>query len=164
LAENVPDIKDKKFKTLIETLRNATKQYIQADEDIPREGEVALGNISNPVMLVNFICVNMPFSIKEKIEMLSVSSLEDRIYSILKIEDRDRQLLNIKSKINQKTHQDIDEQQKEYFLQQQLKNIKDELGSNGNQEWDELIKRPALRNGLRKCKRPSRKKLTNLNP
>ncbi|MCI1741466.1 MAG: endopeptidase La [Prevotella sp.] len=167
LAENVPDIKDKKFKTLIETLRNATKQYIQADEDIPREGEVALGNISNPVMLVNFICVNMPFSIKEKIEMLSVSSLEDRIYSILKIEDRDRQLLNIKSKINQKTHQDIDEQQKEYFLQQQLKNIKDELGSNGNQEWDEVIKKASTKNWPEEMQTTFKKevdKLESLNP
>ena len=50
---------------------------------------------NNPVMLVNFICVNMPFSIKEKIEMLSMASLEDRIYKILKTEDRDRQLQQI---------------------------------------------------------------------
>jgi ATP-dependent Lon protease len=109
----------------------------------------------------------MPFSIKEKIEMLSVSSLEDRIYSILKIEDRDRQLLNIKSKINQKTHQDIDEQQKEYFLQQQLKNIKDELGSNGNQEWDELIKKASTKKWPEEMQTTFKKevdKLESLNP
>ncbi|MCO6024586.1 endopeptidase La [Prevotella cerevisiae] len=167
LDEKIPDANDKQFKTLVDTLRNSTKRYIEADDDIPREGEIALGNISNPVMLVNFICVNMPFSIKDKIDMLSVTSLEERIYSVLKIEDRDRQLMNIKSKINQKTHQDIDEQQKEYFLQQQLKNIKDELGNDGNSEWEDLIKKSKTKKWSEEMKATFDKevdKLESMNP
>lgn len=54
---------------------------------------------------------------------------ENRALKMLKIIYRELQLLEIKHNIRTKTREDIDEQQREYFLQQQIKNIKEELGN-----------------------------------
>ena len=109
---------------------------------ITNEAEYALNNISNPMIAANFICSNMPFSIEDKMEMLEKDNLSDRLYIALKAEHKELQLLSIQSDIKQKTRFDLDEQQREYFLQQQLKNIREELGGDEkNPERKELAEK-----------------------
>ena len=53
--------------------------------------------------------------------------------------NKEIQLLEIHHNIVSKTREEIDEQQREYFLQQQIKNIKEELGNGeGSPERHEL--------------------------
>ena len=109
--------------------------------------KITLKNITNKVMLPNFICANMPFSAQEKMDLLSTHSLVDRVYQILKLEDRNISLLRLQQEIRQKTRNDLDAQQREYFLQQQLKNIKEELGDDyGSPERKELYEKAETKN------------------
>ena len=150
LPEVWPDMEDVHFQTLLDTLHQETNNFIRACEEMPNEAEYAINNISNPMIAANFICSNMPFSIEDKMEMLEKSNLSDRLMLALKAEHKELQLLRIQSEIRQKTRFDLDEQQKEYFLQQQLKNIREELGGDEknperkelaakakNKKWDE---------------------------
>ena len=57
---------------------------------------------------------------------------------LVKILNREVQLADIKQSIQMRTREDIDRQQREYFLQQQIKNIQDELGAGQEDEIDEL--------------------------
>lgn len=79
-------------------------------------------------MLINFLCTSLPFDPKEKMELLMTDDMEERAIGLLKLENRDIQLQELKNQIRKKTHEDLDEQQREYFLHQQMKNIKEELG------------------------------------
>ena len=142
VEEEIPEEGDTQFDTLLAELREKTIEYIKADDGIPNEAEFALKNITNKVMLPNFICANMPFSAQEKMDLLSTHSLVDRVYQILKLEDRNISLLRLQQEIRQKTRNDLDAQQREYFLQQQLKNIKEELGDDyGSPERKELYEK-----------------------
>ena len=142
VEEEIPEEGDTQFDTLLAELREKTIEYIKADDSIPNEAEFALKNITNKVMLPNFICANMPFSAQEKMDLLSTHSLVDRVYQILKLEDRNISLLRLQQEIRQKTRNDLDAQQREYFLQQQLKNIKEELGDDyGSPERKELYEK-----------------------
>ena len=127
--ERIPDEKDKEFVTAMEDLRNVTIDYVKKNDDIPDEAQFALQNINNAIILLNFICTSLPFDVSEKIKLLKTNSLKDRSFKLLKILHREMQLLEIKHDIRTKTREDIDEQQREYFLQQQIKNIKEELGN-----------------------------------
>lgn len=132
----------KEFDTVVKMLHDTTSQYIQANDEIPNETEYALKNVTNKMMFVNFVCANMPFSVKDKIKLLAEDSITQRVYATLRVENRELQLLAIKSSIDQRTHEDINEQQREYFLQQQLKNIKEELGGeSGSPERKELTEK-----------------------
>lgn len=144
LADVMPDKKDREFNTLAEDLRTTTEELIKKSEDIPDDMLMTIRNLSNDVMLTNFVCTNLPFSVKDKISMLNKDNLKDRIIELLRNENRELQLQQLKNQIHEKTREDLDEQQREYFLQQQMKNIKAELGggekSPEKQELEEKAK------------------------
>ncbi|WP_278984832.1 endopeptidase La [Segatella bryantii] len=142
IEEVIPNNDNKEFNTLIDTLKKTAIQYIRQNDEIPDESEFALKNISNNVMLVNFICENSPFSIPDKIKMLEQKSFVNRIYMTLKLLNNELELNDIKQQIRRRTHEDIDEQQRQYFLQQQIKKIKEELGTDsGLPERAELMEK-----------------------
>lgn len=89
-------------------------------------------------MLVNYICTNFPLSIEDKFQLLKENTLKDRLYSLIQILNRETKLANLKQDIQMRTREDLDKQQREYFLQQQIKNIQDELGRGQEDEIDEL--------------------------
>ena len=128
IREVVPSVRDREFKTAMEALRDCCVEYVKKNEDIPDEALFALKNISNDVIALNFICSNMPFSPEQKIHLLTCSTLTERVMETLKTVNREMQLNELKQDIRTRTREDIDEQQREYFLQQQIKNLKEELG------------------------------------
>ena len=124
----IPDTISKKLQAIIEDVRVTTSNLIKHSDDIPNETLMTLKNITNDLLLINFLCTTLPFSSKDKMELLTKDDMEERAIGLLKLENRDIQLQELKNQIRQKTHEDLDEQQREYFLQQQMKNIKEELG------------------------------------
>ena len=129
LEDIEPEKKDREFKTAIDDLRNMVNQYINVSEDIPDEATFAVKNISNNVMALNFVCSNMPFPVKEKMALLEMEHVKERLFSVMKILNREINLQNLKADIRNKTREDIDEQQRNYFLQQQIKNLQAEMGN-----------------------------------
>ena len=139
--EETPDKRDREWKTAMNDLRQMTKNYVELAEDIPDEMTYAVNNIHNDEMALNFICSNMPFTIKDKIELLSAFSLKERLFNAMKALNREINLQNLKANIRNKTREDIDEQQKNYFLQQQIKNLQAEIGNEGSPEKAALLEK-----------------------
>ena len=137
--EKLPDKKDTEFKQEIKDLRENTAKYIQENEDIPDDAQFALNNIKEDLLLIDYICCNMPFSIEDRISLLASDSFKERGIMLLKIISKERQLMKIQHDIRTKTQQDLNDQQREYFLQQQIRNIREELGNGeGSPEKQEL--------------------------
>lgn len=114
--------------------------------------------------LISFACCNILSHSPEKQELLAINDLKDRAYRLLFILNREYQLIELKASIQMKTHEDINKQQKEYFLQQQIKAIQEELGGNMNDiEIKELREKAKSKNGRRKSARSSRKKSPSSN-
>ena len=144
--EELPAKGDKEFKTAYEDLLINVKNFVNMNEDIPDEMLFALKNIHNEVLSVNYICMTLTFSIEDKESLLNTSSVKDRVMLALKLLYREEQLQRIKQDIRMKTREDLDEQQREYFLQQQIKNIKEELGNGeGSPERKELLEQGMMK-------------------
>ena len=162
-----PEKRDREFKTAMEDLRNLVNEYINVSEDIPDEATFAIKNISNSVMALNFVCSNMPFSIKEKIRLLEMESVKERLFNVMKIINREINLQNLKADIRNKTREDIDEQQRNYFLQQQIKNMQAEMGNGESIEKQDLMKEAANKKwseDVAKTFYKELEKMDNLNP
>ena len=130
---------DKEDEALIESCKDLTVRYIKTTDNMNPESAFAIKNINNHMFLINFICTNLPFKIEEKLDLLKIDSLRERANKLLTILNREVQLAEIKASIQLRTREDIDQQQKEFFLQQQIKTIQSELGSNNQeQEIEEL--------------------------
>ena len=93
----------------------------------------SIKNNKNVLYVVNFSCSNIPSGSAEKQQLLLIGDLKERAYRLLFILNREYQLVELKASIQMKTHEDINQQQKEYFLQQQIKTIQEELGGNINE-------------------------------
>ena len=126
--EVLPPTRSKEFKAIVDSCKEAAIKYVKLSDSIQPDAAFALKNISNGLFLINFICANLPFDIKEKVRLLREGTCSSRALRLLSILNREIQLAELKMSIQRRTHEDIDKQQKEYFLQQELKNIQDELG------------------------------------
>lgn len=73
--------------------------------------------------------------------MLNQNTLKDRLYNLIQVLNRETKLANLKQDIQMRTREELDKQQREYFLQQQIKNIQDELGHGQDDEIEELRKK-----------------------
>ena len=162
-----PEKRDREFKTAMEDLRNIVNEYINVSEDIPDEATFAIKNISNDIMALNFVCSNMPFTTKEKMKLLEMDSVKERLFNVMKIINREINLQNLKADIRNKTREDIDEQQRNYFLQQQIKNMQAEMGNDSSPEKYELIQKAEKKHWPTEINKTFFKeveKLDNLNP
>ncbi len=136
-----PDKHDMEFQTAVEDLRNKSHEYVKMNEEIPEEANFAIRNVKNNLMALNFICSNLPFSNKEKMELLSQDFIKERLFKVLRIVNREINLQTLKQDIRNKTRDDIDEQQRNYFLQQQIKNMQAEMGNESSPEKKELLEK-----------------------
>ena len=94
----------------------------------------AIRNIENPVFLINYICSNFGLDVKEKQRLLEIDDVIERGYQLLGLLNKESQLLEIKLTIQNKAKEGIDQQQREYFLQQQMKTIQNELGEDSPEQ------------------------------
>ena len=134
IGEELPEKNDKEFQALVEACKDLVVRYMRTSEMFAQDPSFAIKNISNPIFLINFVCTNLQLKKDEKIELLRMSSIRERAYHLLEILNREVQLAEIKASIQMRAREDIDQQQREYFLQQQIKTIQDELGGSTQEQ------------------------------
>ena len=168
LPEEEPEKRDREFKTAMKDMRQMTQEYIRVNDDLPEEANFAITNVTNDIMALNFICSNMPFSVKEKMELLMMDSIKERLFNTMRILNREIKLENLKQDIRNKTRDDLDEQQRNYFLQQQIRNIQAEMGNGeGSAEKRKLMEKALTKKWPEDIERAFYKeveKLDQLNP
>jgi len=126
------------FKALMESCKELAHKYIDKSERMGPDLTFAIKNLDHPMILVNFICANFPFTADEKVQLLKHDSLKERMYRLIQILNREVRLAEIRQAIQARTREDIDRQQRDYFLHQQIKNIQEELGDSQDGEIEEL--------------------------
>lgn len=133
LNDLLPDSKDKSFLALTSSIRDIAVQIIESSGLVPPEMVFAIRNIENPVFLINYICTNFGLNVEEKQRLLEIDDVAERGYQLLNQLSKESQLIEIKTSIQNKVKEGIDQQQREYFLQQQIKTIQNELGENSTE-------------------------------
>ncbi|MGP8216252.1 MAG: endopeptidase La [Bacteroidia bacterium] len=119
---------DKEFEAMVSSLKDLALQIIKQSPHIPSETNLAIRNIESSNFLINFISSNMNATVAEKQKILEEADLKKRTIILLSHLNKELQMLQLKNQIQSKVKEDIDKQQREYFLHQQLKTIQEELG------------------------------------
>ena len=144
LFELKPDAKDKEFTALVSSIKDLSLKIIDASPNIPSEAAIAIKNIKNSSFAINFVSSNMNISLTEKQKLLEEINLKKRAVLALELLTKEFQMLEMKNKIQSKVQTDLDQQQKEYYLNQQMKAIQEELGGTGShKEVEEMRKQAA---------------------
>lgn len=125
---------DKEYRVLIDSIRDLMLQMLRMFGEPPKELIQRLKTESNASLIVNYCCTNLPISPDEKQELLILNNDKDRAYKLLVILNRETQMMEMKMNIQMRTREELNQQQKEYFLQQQIRTIQDELGGNPQEQ------------------------------
>jgi ATP-dependent Lon protease len=133
----------KSFDALVASIKDLASQIIEQSPTIPTEATFAIKNIESPTFLINFIASNMKADVVIKQSLLETPELNERANSLLKHLTKELQLLELKNDIQSKVRTDLDQQQREYFLNQQMKQIQEELGGDPQQQEVEDFKAKA---------------------
>ena len=136
MEEILPNKNDTEYNTVLDDCRDTVVKIMEMTEGIPPEAIYAIKNLQSGISLINYLCINSEVSVAKKMEMLEEDSLLKKAYIVLKHLKKEFAVAELREKIRNKTHVELDKQQREYFLNQQIKNIQQELGATNSVEQD----------------------------
>lgn len=130
LAEDkMPLVGDKEFEILMQSIAEVTLRMLRNMGTNGRELAFAMKNIDNPMYLMNFLATNISFDSDQKQHMLEERDIKKRAYLLFALLSREEQLVEIKANIQSRTREELSQQQRDHFLQQQIRTIQEELGT-----------------------------------
>ena len=128
LYDSEPGENNVEFDALVESIRDVALQIVNISPTMPKEAAFAIKNIDSKRGIINFICSNMELSDEDRQSLLEAPGLLARARKALEILVREQQLAELKNSLQEKVKQEIDRQQRDYYLQQQMRTIQEELG------------------------------------
>ena len=138
LRDTTPDLKSVEFEALVESIRDTALAIINISPAMPKEAAFAIKNIDSKRGIINFVCSNMDLADEDRQALLEAPGLLARARKLLEILIREQQLAELKNQIQERVKQEIDKQQRDYYLQQQMRTIQDELGDGSNGDIERL--------------------------
>jgi ATP-dependent Lon protease len=168
LEDVQPDDNSTEFSAIIGSLKDLSIKIAQFSMHISPEASFAVKNIENSTFLINFICSNTDLKVEEKQTLLGIGDIKERGIQAISYLVREVQMAELKRDIQTKVKAELDQQQREFLLNQQIKTIQDELGgSPAEQEIQELKDKAKDKKWSEDAARYFEKevnKLTRLNP
>lgn len=168
LNEVLPERDDQEMELMFRNIKDLALQIIRDSPNIPSEAAFAIGNIESPTFMVNFISSNMNADVPKKQELLEELDFKKRARMVVEHLTLEAQLLEMRNEIQTKVRQDLDRQQREYFLHQQIRTIQDELGDNPQEqdvrELEERAKKKKWGKEVAKMFQKELGKLQRMNP
>lgn len=138
VSEIFPKRGDKHFLAIVSNIKDQAIKVLRHTENMTPEAGMTLKGIDNPPTLVNYICVNFSIKIEDKQRLLNFESIADRALHLLELLNKEVQLLEMKADIQIKTKEDLDKEQREYYLHRQIETIQKELGDTGAQVINDM--------------------------
>ncbi|MEY2916909.1 MAG: hypothetical protein RIS73_623 [Bacteroidota bacterium] len=132
---------DADFEAMVGSIKDLAGQIVGLSPNLPSEAGIILKNIENPSFLIHFVSSNLNSDIKEKQKLLEINNIKARAELLMNLMQTELQYAELKNKVTNKTRNELDKQQREYFLQQQMKAIKEELGGDNVAEVKEMQKK-----------------------
>jgi ATP-dependent Lon protease len=116
------------IEALFMNLKSTAKQVVKFIPEMPKEASQMVEGVTDPGQLCDFVAANMDIETEEKQEILTTLELKDRLQTVVTMLARQLEVLRVSDKIQNQIKEEIDKNQREYYLRQQLKAIKEQLG------------------------------------
>ena len=147
-----PDIVEEDKGMEIEALKRRMLELSQSIVEylpqVPNEVSQFLEQMNNPRSIVYTIASNMRMEFEDRLQILLEDTLTGKMNHLVRLMTRELEVLQIGQQIRSETQEELDKNQREYYLRQQLKAIQKELGEDDEQalavEYREKIETAGL--------------------
>jgi ATP-dependent Lon protease len=136
---DVPDVYEESPETqaLSQNVQTLFARMIGLVPYLPEELALAAANVDDPSALCHLVASTLRLTTEEKQQLLELDDVEKRLRAVLVILNRELEIAELGSKIQNQVQSEMESSQREYFLRQQLKAIQEELGE-GDPEQAEI--------------------------
>ena len=117
---------------LIRTVKDLFNEYTFLVPKMPKELIVKAFGMDDPVQLGEFLTGNLNIDIEDKQSILEESNYVKRLEMLAGVLENENNILGVEKDIYEKVKEQIDQNQREYYLREQLKAITEELGEGEN--------------------------------
>ncbi len=127
---------------LVRECRQQFERYTDLVPKMAPDVMFAVASDKDAGHLADYVASNLNMPIEEKQHILNLQTVSTRMETLLRIMDRECQILELEKKIEEKVQEQMDENQKEYYLREQIRAISEELGEGDDplEESGEYIK------------------------
>ena len=151
------------IKAISESLKDKAIQLMRSTNMGTRDTIGAVKAIDDFRFLVNFISTSIEVEdFTSRIGLLEYDDVKFRALKLLTLLSSQIELMKIKQEINQKVKSDIDQQQREYYLNNQLRTIQEELGMDDAEEFDKFREKAATKKWPKEIAQAFEKELAKL--
>lgn len=142
--EFINNEKSKENQLIMEAMKEKAGAIMKASSMMGKEAIQTLRAFDDFKMLTNFVATTVEVdNFSDKAALLEYDDLQERAMKLLTILDIQLQFQNIKQEINRKVKGEIDQQQREFFLNNQLRTIQEELGMDDSGDFEKLRQQAA---------------------
>ena len=127
LNEKVSRTKAAYREALMRRIHEAFAKFAAFTPKMPKDIKNTVMSSQNPSFLGDYIAAALPIPVDDKQYVLEQLNPIKRLEVVLDILKRELEICEIDATINEKTHKNIEENQRDYYLREQLKVISGEL-------------------------------------
>src|SRR5581483_5897184 len=113
---------------LLRNVQALFQKVLQLAPNLQQEVAVAFANITEPGRVADFVAANLNLSTAERQELLETVNVNARLRKVTTFLNREVEILEVGSRIQEQIKGEMDKTQREYFLRQQMEAIRKELG------------------------------------
>ncbi|HCR73873.1 MAG TPA: endopeptidase La [Ruminococcus sp.] len=124
---------DVETEAVMRSLKDAFSRYADFFPKMPKEMLQSILAENDPIILFENIAFNINFDYQEKQELLEENNIIYRLSMLYGILIREIEILEVERQIQEQVYENLDKNQKEYYLREQLNVIRSELGENDEQ-------------------------------
>lgn len=124
------DAVDAEAEGLRRLLLDAFEQWVLLTKKVNPDTVQSLKSRTDLSKVPDIIVGYLPLSLTEKEELLEMAPLKLRLRKLYEILVREQEIADVAKNISEQVHQQVEQNQKEYYLREQIKAISKELGEN----------------------------------
>ena len=125
------------IEALTRILINEFEIYARENKKVPPEAASTIAAIEDPLRLADTIAGHLPIRIPEKQKLLEITSLTERLETLAVVLTNELDILDVEKKIRSRVKEQMEKNQREYYLNEQVKAIQKELGEEDS-DFDDL--------------------------
>ncbi|MBQ8094213.1 MAG: endopeptidase La [Clostridia bacterium] len=138
----IPAELDPNAEALIKTAYDYFKKYAESSGKVPRDRYASIMELDEIGELADAIAANVITKMESRQEVLEILDDEQRLERVCAMMLTETEMVGVEREVQQRVREQVQENQKEYFLREQIKAIQTELGDdNVVAEVDELRKK-----------------------
>lgn len=140
IKDLLPREDDKKFDVIISEIKDMMSKYISMTAEDRIGMTISISNKQSKEFVVNHLCTHIETSLDKRIDMLNELVLKNRALKLLKILTDISIRIDLLTEIQKKTREELSNQQRDHFIQQQIRILQAELGEGVSETDPDIAK------------------------